>query len=398
MTDINDIIELHNLALEGNKKYVKKRLISERLRKDTGKHFLGITGARGVGKSVLFKQMASETENAIYISLDSVDFENLFETVKELNRDYRYNVFFLDEIHFYKNYERDLKRIFDFLDVKIFFTSSVSLSLVSSAYDLSRRVKIYNMFPFGYREYLWMKEDKLLPKLTLSKIRRKEFSAEHLRAGHLFKRYIKGEIMPFALEEMDVLRMCRNILDKIIYRDIPSVADLKLNELELIRKVLAFIGKSQIDGISYSTLSNNLKITKYKAEQYVKLLESAFVLNVILPEGSNVLKEPKILMNLPFRLLYREFDEALGGLREDFFVETMKMSGVETNYLKSKKGRKTPDYLVKTGTRKYIVEVGGKGKGVQQFKGINLDKSIILTDNGDMRGIKRPLFLVGFLS
>jgi hypothetical protein len=103
-------------------------------------------------------------------------------------------------------------------------------------------------------------------------------------------------------------------------------------------------------------------------------------------------------MTLPFRLLYKEFDEALGGLREDFFVETMKMSGVETNYLKSKKGRKTPDYLVKTGTRKYIVEVGGKGKGVQQFKGINLDKSIILTDNGDMRGIKRPLFLVGFLS
>ena len=95
--------------------------------------------------------------------------------------------------------------------------------------------------------------------------------------------------MPFALEETDVLGMCRNILDKIIYRDIPSVADLKLNELELIRKVLVFIGKSQIDGISYSTLSNNLKITKYKAEQYVKLLESAFVLNVILPEGSNVL-------------------------------------------------------------------------------------------------------------
>ena len=203
--------------------------------------------------------------------------------------------------------------------------------------------------------------------------------------------------MPFSLEEPEVLLMLKNILDKIIYRDIPLVAKLTTNELELIKKTLEFIGKSQVDGINYSSLSNNLKITKYKAEQYIKLLEKAFVINVLFPEGTNVLREPKIVMNLPYRLLYKEYEEAIGGMREDFFVECIKISGNKINYLKTKKGRKTPDYLVEENGKQYIIEVGGKGKGIQQFKGINISKSLIFVDGERFDGIRRPLFLAGFL-
>ena len=191
--------------------------------------------------------------------------------------------------------------------------------------------------------------------------------------------------------------MQRNILNKIIYRDIPLVAKLTTDELDIIKKVVSFIGKSQIDGINYSTLSNNLKITKYKAEQYIKLLEKAFVINVVLPEGTNVLKEPKVVMNLPYRLLYKEYEEVIGGLREDFFVECIKMSENKINYLKTEKGKKTPDYLVDDNGTKQIIEVGGKGKGIQQFKGIEMSKSIIFSDGERFDGIRRPLFLAGFL-
>jgi len=203
--------------------------------------------------------------------------------------------------------------------------------------------------------------------------------------------------MPFSLEEPDVLTMQRNILEKIIYRDIPLVAKLTTDELELIKKTLNFIGKSQIDGINYSSLSNNLKITKYKAEQYITLLEKAFVINVIFPEGTNVLREPKIVMNLPYRLLFKEYEDAIGELREDFFVECMKLSGNKINYLKTNKGKKTPDYLIDDNGNNYIIEVGGKGKGIKQFKGIEMDKSIIFADGEKLDGIKRPLFLAGFM-
>ena len=119
--------------------------------------------------------------------------------------------------------------------------------------------------------------------------------------------------------------------------------------------------------------------------------------NIVFPKGTNVLKEPKIVMNLPYRLLYKGYDDAIGGLREDFFDECMKMSGNKINYLKTKKGKKTPDYLIDDNGTNYIVEVGGKGKGVQQFKGIDMKKSIIFADADRFDGIKRPLFLAGFL-
>ncbi len=396
--DIEKIIELHRQAIALNSKYNKKRFVAQKIMEDSGNHFVGVIGPRGVGKSVLFRQLASLDENSIYISIDSVDFENLFELVKTLYETYGYKKYFLDEIHFYKDYEKDLKNIYDFLDVKVFFTSSVSLSLYESAYDLSRRVKIYDIFPFSYREYLFFREDKNLNVLRLVDIKNKEWRPEHIRNGHLFRKYISGALMPFSLEEADILPMMENILDKIIFKDIPLVASLRIDELDIIKKIVGFIGKSQIDGISYSTLSNNLKITKYKAEQYIKLLQKAFVVNVILPRGTNVLKEPKIVLGLPFRLLYKDYDEAIGGLREDYFVGCVKMSGMKINYLKTKKGKKTPDYIVEENGKEYIVEVGGKGKGISQFKGIDLEKSIIFTDANIVDRIKRPLFLSGFLS
>ena len=394
---IDNIIELHKQAIEKNKQYSKRRFIAEELLNDSGKHFVGLIGARGVGKSVLFKQIAALKEDAIYISVDSAEIENLYELIKTLTEFYKYKVFFLDEIHFYKEYEKALKTIYDFLDVKIFFTSSVSLSLYESIFDLSRRVKIFNIYPFSYREYLAIKENIFLEKLNFIDIKEKNWNIEHIREGNQFKNYISGGLMPFSLEEPDVLTMQRNILEKIIYRDIPLVAKLTTDELELIKKTFNFIGKSQIDGINYSSLSNNLKITKYKAEQYITLLEKAFVINVIFPEGTNVLREPKIVMNLPYRLLFKEYEDAIGELREDFFVECMKLSGNKINYLKTNKGKKTPDYLIDDNGNNYIIEVGGKGKGIKQFKGIEMDKSIIFADGEKLDGIKRPLFLAGFM-
>ncbi len=48
----------------------------------------------------------------------------------------------------------------------------------------------------------------------------------------------------------------------------------------------------------------------------------------------------------PTRLLFRDFEDALGGLREDYYVETMKQVGIRVQYLKSTRGTKTPDYLI----------------------------------------------------
>jgi len=394
---ISELLQLNELAIKDGERYPKKRELYQKIASSEGKHFIGIVGPRGVGKTVLLKQLALELPRTFYLSVDTLDGEDLFEIAEELGERYRVKCLLLDEVHFQPGYDRCLKKIFDFLKMRVIFTSSVSLSLFDSTVDLSRRATLEYLYPFTYREYLFFRKDLSLPKLTLEDIIRKRWTDGHIRTEYLFDPYLQGGLMPFSLEEPEPLPILKNILEKIIHKDIPSVARLRVDELPGLKKMVQFVGRSPGEGINFSSLSRNIGITKYKAEQYVNLLAKTFVLNPVYPTGTNVLREPKVLMYLPFRLLYREYDKAIGYLREDFFAEMMRMKGLEFDYLKSKRGRKTPDFLVRSQDGDIVVEVGGRGKGREQFKGINVEKQLILSHLTQIEGIKRPLFLLGFI-
>ena len=342
-------------------------------------------------------QMCRETDESIYLSLDTLPELDVFETLKQLFQTYKYTTFFLDEIHHIKNFDRVLKQIFDFLPVKVICTSSAALSIQESAIDLSRRIDLIKLPPFSYREYLYFKEDVLLEPLTFSAILNDDYGPDYLRYAYSFEHYLTGQLFPFALEEADVLSALKNISQKVLSKDIPSISSLKMEELEIMQKLLAFIGRSKVDGINYSSIAKNLGITKFKAEQYLKLMEKTFLLRIVFPKGSNVMKEPKVLMQVPYRLLYSDYNFAVGGLREDYFVETLTSAHENVFYLKSTRGTKTPDYLVESGGDSIIVEVGGKGKGRQQFKGVSGTKQAIFYHGDIPSGIKKPLFLLGFL-
>ena len=393
--NLSYLIELDNLAKKQITAYTKKRYFFDKLAKQTNdKHYTGIIGSRGSGKTILLKQLAAASQKSFYISCDTLD-DDLFETIKEISSKLEVKLFLLDEIHFYTGFEQVLKKIYDFLDVKIVFTSSVALALWESAYDLSRRIVLQKLHSFSFKEFLYFKYDLELQNMTLTDIINNDYDRIILKNHAYFQEYITSGIFPFALEEIDPSNILRNILNTIINKDIPRIGKIDISEIEKLEKMIVFIGKSEIDGINYTSLSNNLKITKYKAEQYIDLLEKAFVLNKVMPKGTNVLKEPKIVMAIPYRLLFRDIKQCIGGLREDYFVETMKMLGKEIFYLKTKRGAKTPDYLLEIDDRKIICEVGGKRKGTQQFKGINVKEKIIFSDGIDSTGIKRPLMLTG---
>ena len=211
-----------------------------------------------------------------------------------------------------------------------------------------------------------------------------------------FDNYLRGGLLPFSLEESDPLPLLGNVVEKVITRDIPSVVRLSLDELDVLKRLLRFVGRSAVDGINYSTLASNLSVTKYKAEQYVQCLEKAFILHQVFPAGTNVLREPKVLMAPPYRLLYRDYEDAVGGLREDYFAESMRQVGRPFHYLKSTRGRKTPDFLI-DGTEKVVIEVGGKGKGREQFKGIKVGQKLIVAHTLIPNERHVPLHLLGFL-
>ena len=397
MVNFKDILEYDRLAREDGERYPKKRFLFSELQAREGRHFTGIAGPRGVGKTILLKQLALKYKHSLYISLDTVR-DDLFLLAKKAKEDFHIQLLLLDEVHFHPNFDEGLKKIYDYLDLDIVFTSSVALALFESQYDLSRRVLLKKLYPFSFREYLFFKYDIKFNVLSFDDILNKRFDRECFSYMNNFYDYLQGGIFPFSIHEPLALELLKNIRMKVIRKDIPRVTDVTVSELEIIEKVLSFIGTSGIDGINYSSISRNCGITKYKAEQYVCLLEKAFILHQVFPRGTNVLKEPKILMAVPYRLLYAGFQHVIGGLREDFFIEVMRSLGQDVHYLKSTRGRKTPDYTISYKGKDIVIEVGGKKKGREQFKGFTFDRKIIAVDADNMDDIRRPLFLFGFLS
>jgi predicted AAA+ superfamily ATPase len=396
MNSFNEILKLSELAKNDARHYPRHRSLFDKIVAEKGKHQIGIVGPRGAGKTVLLKQLHNQLEESIYISLDTIE-HNLFDLVQQLSEDYGYATFLLDEIHFSRDHDASLKKIYDFLRLRVVFTSSTALAMSQSAHDLSRRVALELLPPFSFREYLSFTAGIDLPRLTLEEILARQWLDEHMRQSHRFEAFLLGGNLPFALEEPDPLPLLSNILEKILLSDLPSISRLTLDEIETIRKIVRFIGRAHAEDINYSTIARNLGITKYKAQAYLELMSRALVLHVILPAGTNVLREPKVLMQLPYRLLYRELDDAIGPLREDFFADMLRGAGVPFRYVKSTRGAKTPDYLVQIGGEPAVVEIGGKGKGRSQFKGVNVNKKMIFAHTDRTDELHRPLLLAGFL-
>lgn len=69
MTDYNHLLELNELAIKDAAHYSKKRELYHTLVKEKGKHFTGITGPRGVGKTVIMKQIAANNKNEPPVSI-----------------------------------------------------------------------------------------------------------------------------------------------------------------------------------------------------------------------------------------------------------------------------------------------------------------------------------------
>ena len=153
--DEHRILELDTRAVEMVAKYPNRRFLYDQIARGNGRPFIALIGPRGVGKTVLLRQLRSEKPDSLYVSADTLDSNDSLTALVQLFHDrYRIKAFLIDEIHFLPNFARDLKELYDFIPVEVWFTSSAALSLYASAWDLSRRVEILPLHPMSFREYL----------------------------------------------------------------------------------------------------------------------------------------------------------------------------------------------------------------------------------------------------
>src|SRR6056297_1474664 len=143
-----------------------------------------IIGHRGAGKTTFLLQRVKELkEKAIYLSLDDIYFETyrLVELIDTLyTKDYRH--FFLDEVHRYKHWSKDLKNSYDnYPDITIVTTGSSILEVNKGQADLSRRAVTYDLPGLSFREFLELAHQQKFSQVNLTEITQShaEISADY---------------------------------------------------------------------------------------------------------------------------------------------------------------------------------------------------------------------------
>ncbi len=367
----------------------------------------GLIGPRGTGKTTLLLQYLKENiekkDEAIYVSVDNIYFSKnlLLNFVNELYEDYGIRYFFFDEIHKYKNWNHELKNIYDsYPDIKIVFSGSSSIDLIKGTYDLSRRGTLFRIGGMSFREYLLFNEIANIKAITLDEILGdRERLLEKIAGirklkGH-FKEYLKKGYYPFYLEDKNSYRQkIFRIIEKTIYEDISNFYKLKTENLWSFKIMLAYLATIPPGELNRNNISKKIGIDNKTVQNYLNILHETGLVELISENkpGSNILKSAvKIYLDNPdlYTTISEEIghDYKLGTIREIFFIKMIKNSGSKIFF------SRIGDFEVNN----TIFEVGGKSKTIKQVRN-NLSNAFLVKDD-ILYGSKYeiPLYLFGFL-
>lgn len=368
---------------------------------------IGIVGPRGVGKTTFLLEYArknyQDSEKALYISADDPYFLNntLIDCAQNFVNDYDGELMFIDEIHRYKNWNQELKNIYDFFPgLKIIFSGSSSINLIKGKYDLSRRAIIYHINGFSFREFLEYKLKIKLKNYNIDELIKNNIliSKQLLKIPKIlgyFKEYLQIGYYPFAFEFKkinNIYNATANIIDKAIYEDIASFHNLKTANLIIFKKLLFFLATISPGEINVNKLSNSLQKDNKTIMEYLQILSDAGFVRFLLNDKkghSFVRSIEKIYIDNTVLLYainsYLGKQVQVGLVREVFICNQLKNAGCKIFYTKN--GDITND--------KYTFEIGGKNKDKKQIKDIK-NSHLILDDIiiGDKDKI--PLYLFGF--
>jgi len=360
-----------------------------------------IYGSRGVGKTTLLMQIIKnshlDSSKKLYISCDYSYIQgiSLFEFANEFSK-YGGKLLCIDEVHEAKDFEMELKQIYDFLDIDVYFTGSSAIALKSP--DFARRYSMYHLSYFSLREYLNFIYNFELKSYTLEEIITNHENIsfdiiqkiEHHKILKEYSDFLKTGMYPFYFEDkLKYIDRINDTIDKVLYIDIGKIYSIQADKIENIKKLLATICVSKPFEFTISNLSREVGITKSTLYKYLNYLDKAELISLITNEAkrfSNIKKADKLYMANCNLLEAICLNQDIGTTRETFFVSQLKIKHT-LHYSNS------GDFLI---NEKYLVEIGGKKKGFNQIKDIK--NSFVISDNIEV-GFKDkiPLWLFGFL-
>jgi len=381
-----------------------RRFLYERI--DWSERLLGLVGGRGTGKTTLLLQHLSgqgtPEGEILYLSADHILVEAL--GLYEIGRDFFQGggrLLVVDEIHKSQDWARRIKNLYDaFPSARIVFSGSSALKPQLGKADLSRRAVYYTLPTLSLREYLLLDTGIEHQSFTLTDLLQNHarLAAEILKSGPVlghFKAFLDHGAYPFFTEGADNYHSrLRNVVEKILYEDIPPTTGMRYTGVPVLKKILFQIASSPPFQLNIERLASDLGITKPTLYSYLTHLETAGLIAGVMPEGSGA-----TLTRKPAKLFLENtnlqktigselrLEDPLGTVRETFFAGQLRNAGHKV------RAARQGDFIVDD---QHLFEVGGRKKSAKQLAG---RKNALIVKDDIETGSKNvlPLWLFGFL-
>ena len=353
----------------------------------------GLVGPRGVGKSTMLLQYIKEHRNSghhLYVSADHAYFSHttLIDLADEFVKDGGSHLY-IDEIHKYDGWARELKQIFDTHPaLKVTFSGSSVLDILKGEADLSRRAVIEHLQGLSFREYLELFHNVKVPVFSLDDILGQKVEIPELpHPLPYFRSYLKEGYYPFALMGHFSQRMLQ-IVNQTVEVDIPQYADMKATTARKLKELLVVVAGLAPVKPNAVNLAREIGVSKNNVPEYLIFLEKAGMLGQLRDDTQGLIslgKVQKIYVDNPSLMtVLANGNPNIGNLRETFFFNQMREKYAISSSRES-------DFKIE----KYTFEIGGMKKGSKQIAGI--PKGIIVRDDIEYgHGNVVPLWHFGF--
>lgn len=338
---------------------------------------IGLIGPRGIGKTTLVLQYIKQNldpKETLYITAEDFYFvDNRITELVDTFVKFGGKNLFIDEIHKYKDWAKELKLIYDYhKDLNVVFTGSSVLDIKKGASDLSRRAVIYNMQGLSFREYLKLFHNISAKTYTLEEILEHKVDIPEMeRPLPFYVDYLKRGYYPFALEEDFDIRLAQ-IINQTLENDIPMYADMNVATGRKLKQLLAIISRSAPFKPNMSKIAEMLSASRNNISDYCLYIEEAGMIAQLRDNTGGIRglgKVEKIYLDNT-NLIYNLANDTsnIGNIRETFFLNQMR---VKHDVVSSP----ISDFLIDDIT----FEVGGKNKGQKQIK--DIENSFVVKDN-----------------
>lgn len=377
-----------------------KRFLFEKVQRSRSK-IVGIYGGRGAGKTTLLLQLAKSMDcnlgKMLYVACDHPLMQgvSLFELIE-----YFYSkggqVVIIDEIHESEDFERNLKAVYDFLDIKVFFSGSSAIKLTNP--DFARRYAMFHLPILSFREFIELETGLKLKSYILNDIIEQHENIvyeiltilKEYKVLALFDLYLNYGAYPLYFEDREnYLQKLVDTINITLHTDLSSIFQIQADKIDAIKKLLVEICRAKPLEVSIEKLSNLVGLTKATLYKYLDYLQKGELLVLVRHEAKrfkSIRKPDKLYLANPNFFNVLCLNQERGTIRETFFVSQVKH--LHTIFYPNR-----GDFLV---DEKYIFEIGGRKKGFGQIK--DIEDSFVVADDLEIgSGNKIPLWLFGFL-